>query len=383
MDSAHLLIVDDNEMNRDMLSRRVQRQGFRVAMAENGRQALDLLADTPFDLLLLDIMMPEMDGYEVLERIKADRAMRHIPVIMISAIDEVENTARCIEMGADDYLTKPFNATILKARINSSLEKKRFRDQEQLYAKSLERELEIGRQIQAGFLPESLPEHPDWELAAIFEPARQVAGDFYDAFELPRENHVAFVLADVCDKGVGAALFMALFRSLIRSNAASFFAADDPVSDALIKSIVQTNDYIAETHAKANMFATLFIGVLDLVQGEMIYINAGQEPPLLLRATGEAEWIDPTGPVVGALPDMEFSIGELTLHQGDLLLGYTDGITEARNPAGDFFGEDSLKNLSAKMTAQNALNKLYDELMGFISTADQADDITLLALKYR
>ena len=346
MTPAHLLIVDDNEMNRDMLSRRVQRQGYTFGMAENGMQALDMLKEQPYDLVLLDIMMPEMDGYAVLGHLKADPVLRHIPVIMISAIDEVENTARCIEMGADDYLTKPFNPTILKARISSSLEKKRLRDQEQRYAQSLERELEIGRQIQAGFLPEELPEHPDWELAAVFEPARQVAGDFYDAFILPIDNHIAFILADVCDKGVGAALFMALFRTLIRSKAASFFSSSASVAETLTKTIVQTNDYIAATHSKANMFATLFIGVMNLENGTMTYINAGQEPPLLVHAAGEKKWLEPTGPIVGALPDMEFETQGVNLERGDLLICYTDGITEARNPEGEFFGEKALTEIS-------------------------------------
>jgi signal transduction histidine kinase len=125
-----LLVVDDIATNRDMLARRLRRQGFDVALASNGRQALELLAVTPFDLVLLDIMMPEIDGFETLRRLKDDPQLRHIPVIMISASDEIEGVARCIELGAEDYLPKPFNSVILRARIGASLEKKRLRDQE-------------------------------------------------------------------------------------------------------------------------------------------------------------------------------------------------------------------------------------------------------------
>jgi len=123
-----ILVVDDNDRNRDMLSRRLKKQGYDVAVAENGREALEAVRTRPFDMVLLDIMMPEMDGYEVLQQLKADETLRHIPVIMISALDEVDSVVRCIEMGAEDYLPKPFNPTLLKARIGACLEKKHVRD---------------------------------------------------------------------------------------------------------------------------------------------------------------------------------------------------------------------------------------------------------------
>jgi two-component system, sensor histidine kinase and response regulator len=130
-----LLVVDDDAENRDVLSRRLIRQGHEVRAASNGRDALELMTETAFDAVLLDIMMPDMDGYEVLGRIKGDRRLQHIPVIMISAIDEVQSVVRCIAAGAEDYLAKPFDPTLLKARIGASLEKKRGRDRETaLYA---------------------------------------------------------------------------------------------------------------------------------------------------------------------------------------------------------------------------------------------------------
>jgi len=132
-EQALVLVVDDNEMNRDMLSRRLERQGYRAIMAEDGQQALEMLPQHPVDLVLLDIMMPRMNGYEVLEKTKNDPVLRHIPIIMISAVDDLDSVVKCVEMGADDYLFKPFNPILLKARISASLEKKRLRDQEQLF----------------------------------------------------------------------------------------------------------------------------------------------------------------------------------------------------------------------------------------------------------
>lgn len=127
---ASILVVDDTEVNRDLLVRRLAPQGYEVATANDGAEAMRLVRDRAFDLVLLDVMMPVMDGYETLRLLKADASLSHIPVIMISAVDEVDSVVRCIELGADDYLSKPFNATILRARIGSSLEKKRARDRE-------------------------------------------------------------------------------------------------------------------------------------------------------------------------------------------------------------------------------------------------------------
>ena len=127
--ASRILVVDDNEANRDLLSRRLVREGYYVTTAENGAAALALTAAEDFDLVLLDLMMPGMSGFEVLRRLKADAGTRHVPVIMISALDELDSAVRCIEAGADDYLPKPFNPVLLRARIGASLEKKRLLDE--------------------------------------------------------------------------------------------------------------------------------------------------------------------------------------------------------------------------------------------------------------
>ena len=161
-------------------------------------------------------MMPVMDGFQVLSRLKANPSTRDIPVIVISASNDLQSVVKGIQLGAEDYLPKPFEPTLLFARISSSLEKKRLRDMEQLYLKGLEREMDIAHEIQMSFLPSELPKVDGWEIAVYFKAAHEVAGDFYDAFVLPDGNLVC-VIGDVCDKGVGAALFMTLFRSLIRA----------------------------------------------------------------------------------------------------------------------------------------------------------------------
>lgn len=155
---SSVIIVDDNEDIRSVLSGQVRRQGHWVSEATNGRHALELLQKEPFDLMLLDIMMPQMDGYAVLQHLKTDPLLRHLPVVVISAVDDLESVVKCIELGADDYLFKPFNKTLLKARVNACLEKKHLRDQEQQYLQVIQAEQEKAERLLLNILPQPIAE---------------------------------------------------------------------------------------------------------------------------------------------------------------------------------------------------------------------------------
>lgn len=268
--------------------------------------------------------------------------------------------------------------------------------------KALENELEKGRQIQHDFLPERILQLPDWEIAACFHPARQVAGDFYDVFDLPH-GMVGLAIADVCDKGVGAALFMALFRSLIRLFSGQIFLeqadyrppefvtclAANPKQDTNLayteplKAVPLTNNYIAHTHSQMSMFATMFFGVLDPATGWLSYINGGHEPPIIVGPSGIKGRLKPTGPAVGMMPDMKFKVQQVQLEPGDILIGYTDGVTEAHCPAGTFFGEQKLLSLVEEATpsAQVLLDQIVKHVCAHIADTDQFDDITILAVR--
>ena len=380
----HLLVVDDNKVNRMLLMRSLEQQGHCVTAAVNGCEALEVLRASPIDLVLLDIEMPEMNGYQVLSTMKQDRQLRHIPVIMVTAVDEMESTIRCIEMGAEDYLPKPFNPVLLRARIGASLEKKHLRDKEQLYLKSLERELEIGREIQAGFLPTELPTAPGWEIAASLKSAKEVAGDFYDAFYLESEQKICLVIADVCDKGVGAALFMTLFRSLLRFTIEITDTFEDHSSAARLKyALGLTNNYIANTHGDTGMFATIFLGLLDPATGTLTYINAGHECPLVVDTERTCTPLKRTGPAVGVIADTEFTVREVQLHPGEVFFAFTDGVPDALNSAGDPFGHKRLTALLESNTSAGTLlaglNVILDR---YTLGMEQFDDITLLIVHH-
>jgi serine phosphatase RsbU (regulator of sigma subunit) len=286
-------------------------------------------------------------------------------------------------MGAEDYLSKPFEPTLLRARISSCLEKKRLRDLQHLYLKSLEREMEIGRDIQRGFLPARLPRVQGWEIASYFKAAREVAGDFYDAFHLDGEQTICLVIADVCDKGVGAALFMTLFRSLLRfTTGMRDVFGDCSAAGRLNSAISLTNNYIACTHGDTGMFATIFIGLLDPVQGLLTYINAGHENPLLIPASGGFTSLKRTGPAVGVIPDAHFAVQEILLQPGEFLFAFTDGAPDALDREGHRLGREQLISLlPGHLSAELLLSDIRARLEEHMAQADQFDDITLLAVR--
>ncbi|HKA59169.1 MAG TPA: PP2C family protein-serine/threonine phosphatase [Gemmatimonadales bacterium] len=269
-------------------------------------------------------------------------------------------------------------------------------------AERLAREMEVARNIQRDFLPESLPVALGVELEAALQPAREVSGDFYDAFTLEPSDTIVLVVGDVCDKGFGAALFMALFRSLIRASA-------DPVgggaiqmiggrrtivrqsleaaapADLLMRVAGFTNDYIARLHGRANMFATAFLAALTPRTGQFDYVNAGHEPAMVIGVDGAFRELRPTGPALGLLPDQMFTAGNGKLAPGDCLFAFTDGLVEARNPGGEAFGAERLRNTlranggGGGTAAVELVRGVLEALHAFTGQAEPHDDVTLLA----
>lgn len=389
MSNPKILIVDDEPFNVEYLKQELEELNYDTIAAINGQDALDKVRSEVPDLVLLDIMMPVMDGFEVLSHLKADPAVHNIPVIVISADNNLQSVVKGIQMGAEDYLPKPFEPTLLYARISSCLEKKHLRDLQQLYLNSLEREMDIAREIQMSFLPSDLPKIEGWKIAAYFKAAHEVAGDFYDAFTLP-DGNFACVIGDVCGKGVGAALFMTLFRSLIRATSTSDIASSGvdmktlSPAERLQHVISFTNHYITETHGDANMlFSTVFIGIFNIKENTLTYINCGNEPPLLLRKGRVVTALPPTGPVVGVIPDACFTVKKIPVQISDLLLVFTDGIPDALSMDNLSFSNERLQNILSgdDITPEALLENIEGQLHQFIGEADQFDDITMLAVK--
>lgn len=256
-----------------------------------------------------------------------------------------------------------------------------------LKAKVMENELDIGQKIQRNFLPEVIPKIDGWNMNGILQPARKVAGDFFDFFIVPKPRCVGIVIGDVCDKGVGAALFMTLFRSLIRSisiyrNVVGEHADPDDVVNTLRHAIALTNKYIASTHASSSMFSSVFFGLLIPETGQLCYINAGHEPPLIIGSSGIRQQLQPTGPVIGLFEDVEHEIGMAEILPGEILFGYTDGATDAQNESGEQFTEEKLIAIAGKGASNGGamLHRILSMVEDFIGNADQFDDITMISV---
>jgi len=263
------------------------------------------------------------------------------------------------------------------------------------YSKALDEEMEKGKKIQRDFLPSQVPYLAGWDIAFYFHPAKQVSGDFYDAFSLPGDR-LGLVIADVCDKGIGSALFMALFRSLIRvfSGQISLRGLSVPGSETdteeltsidlnqSLHAVALTNDYIAQEHGHEGMFATLFFGVLDPASGQLAYINGGHESLFVVNPSGVKTSLPSAGPVIGMMSGAKFKVQFTRLEPGDILIGYTDGVTEALSPENELFTKERFLKLLGQPapSASGLIEQIKADLIKHVKNAPQFDDITMIAL---
>ena len=377
--TGSLLVVDDNEVNRDLLSRRLMREGHQVAEAVNGRQALEMIEQGSFDLVLLDVMMPELNGHEVLEHLQREGRLRDLPVIMLSASGEMDSIVQCISLGAEDYLSKPYDPILLRARINASLEKKRLRDRVREQLRAIEQELNVAARLQQSILPRKFPVSEHLEIFAEMTPARAIGGDFYDFFPID-DTRFGFAIADVSGKGAPAALFMALSRAFLKA-AASEGRAGMSAGECLTRV-----NRLIQAENRTGMFVTAFYGILNLQTGAIEFANAGHNHPYLLRAGHPPVMLDHRNSLVlGMRKAVEYPTHQLQLQPGDRLFLYTDGVTEAMTEEGEEFSEERLAQALARAgssSLQETTRLVSEAVREFAGGAPQSDDLTMLIVQY-
>jgi sigma-B regulation protein RsbU (phosphoserine phosphatase) len=382
--TARILVVDDNEDNRYTLILRLELEGYQdITVATDGEEALELLRGQEFDLVLLDVMMPKLDGYGVLEQLKQEGRLHNLPVIMVSALNELDSVVRCIEAGAVDYLVKPFNPVLLSARIGASLEKKRLRDEVRTHLARIEQELDAARELQMGmvptFFPPPTPERPV-EIFAMMEPAREVGGDLYDFFDGP-DGSLCFLLGDVSGKGVPAALFMAGTKNLVRLVTDLLRGPDgDLLGPGEI--LGRVNRELCQDNV-GMMFVTLFLGILQPRTGELRFCNAGHGPPYRIRGQSVDPLVAAAGPPLGIRPRAVYGTETIRLKPGDALYLYSDGITEAADASGALFSEDRLATVlcNASGRAEDFVPAVADAVTEFVGDTPRSDDITAMAIR--
>lgn len=379
---AKILIVDDVADNRDLLMRRLKRLGFgNLDEAANGIEALSAIETKSYDLVLLDIMMPELDGFGVLEALKRNGGLNTLPVVVVSALNEIEPIARCIELGAEDFIFKPFNPTLLRARVQATLEKKALADRtrEELERKHLE--LNEARTLQLALTPPPLEARicgRPVSVDLVLEPAREVGGDLVDYFRIG-DDLLVLAVGDVSDKGAGAALMMARTHAMVRAlanrpDAAGLFRAPE-------RAIGIANAALAKGNARC-MFVTFLLAALDVSVGRLAYARAGHIPPFHYSSdTGIVARLDGlSGPPLGLRESTVYSVFTADFVAGDRLLVITDGFSEAQNPVGELYGESKIERFLAKhgRDGERPLQRLINDIRAFESGRPASDDVAAL-----
>jgi sigma-B regulation protein RsbU (phosphoserine phosphatase) len=320
--------------------------------------------------------MPQLDGFAVCEQLKAAAQTRDIPVIFISALDEIQDKVKAFAVGGVDYIIKPFQLEEVLARVNTHLSLRKLQRQLQEANTRFKRELALAGKIQLGILPRELPALKGWQLSATLQPARETSGDFYDV-RLLSTGQLAIVIADVVDKGAGAALFMALCCTLLRTYAAEF-----PEQPELVMHSVNRR---LSTDVESNEFVTVFYGVLDPATGTFTYCNAGHNPPYFIKPHAEIilQKLPRTGMPLGIVENAAWTRAAVQFNPGDRLVLYTDGVIDAENVRGEFFGVDRFvkaMRANANRSAEEMIQSISAEAQAFVGQAKRFDDIALVVV---
>ncbi len=375
-----ILVVDDEPdlepLIRQRMRRHVRSGKYEFKFAKDGIDALEKLeADHDIDLVLSDINMPRMDGLTLLEQIPT--VDPDIRAVIISAYGDMDNIRTAMNRGAFDFVTKPVDfkdltVTIDRALTNLAEWRDALQHRDQLVA--LRNELDIAHNLQQSILHTDFPVSESFEVFAQMRPARNVGGDFYDVIKLPN-GRLVLVIADVSDKGVASALFMMAARTTLK---AATIGAPGPE-----RILTEANNLLSSDNPNF-MFVTVFLAEYDPASGKLYYASGGHDRPVVVRNSGEVEIIEPTGGIaLGVLPDFEFESASIVLNPGDVLVTYSDGVTDAVNAGGESFGLDGLIDLlaaSPQSHAERTLQSVFEAVTNFAGGADQFDDITCLAL---
>lgn len=386
--AVKILSVDD-EVDLELLltqyfRRKIRKGEYEFFFAHNGLEALQVLLKHPdIDIILSDINMPEMDGLTMLTKINEMRNPA-LKCIMVSAYGDMDNIRQAMNNGAFDFATKPIDLDDLQRTIDKAVEQIEFVRQAQKEHGELvdiQGDLTVAREIQHAILPQSfklkLATADTVDIFASMNAAKDVGGDFYDFFPID-DHRFAFTMADVSGKGVPAAIFMAVSRTLIKATGMRGLGSAESLAIA--------NDMLSEESVDS-MFVTVFYGIYDTLTGEIDYTNAGHNPPYILRRNGTLEMIPAVGNIVlGAFGGMPFKSGTCKLESGDMIVTFTDGVTEAENIDHNQYNESRLEALLptlAGKSSEEVVQAINESVKEFVNGAPQSDDITLLVIKHK
>ena len=392
---ASILAVDDTPANLQVLAGMLKDRGHKVRPVPSGRLALLAAQRDPPDLILLDINMPEMNGYEVCEHLKADDKLKRIPVIFISALTEQLDKVKAFAMGGVDYLTKPFQMEELHARVETHLKLRRLQiELEEANARletandRMSRNLRAAAKIQETFLPRGVPRVSGTEFAWSYRPCDDLAGDGLNIIPLGAGKVGLYVL-DVSGHGVASALLsVTLSRLLSPPSDPSSILIREPVARDRVEitppaEVAFQLNRLFPFDSATEQFATMVYGILDAATGEFRYVSAGHPGPVHLPSGGEPVILQNPGFPIG-LADDAYDERSVRLGMGDRLYLYSDGVHEAMDAAGKQFGEARLLgaiNRARSDGLQESIATLLGEIARWHGSESPQDDISILAVE--
>jgi sigma-B regulation protein RsbU (phosphoserine phosphatase) len=368
-----ILLVDDNPTNLQVLFQTLEGVGCKLLIAKNGEMALSIAGKALPDLILLDIMMPDIDGYEVCRQLKTNPKTSDIPVIFLSALGDTEDKVKGLQLGAVDYITKPFQPDEVIARVNTHLTIHRLKREVENQKDQLEHELEVVSEVQRKLLPKQLPVIEGFKLGVHYETSRYAGGDYYDIIGLP-DNCWGFLMADAEGHSAPAAVLMAMTCALFRSYPGS---AADPAAV-----IHYLNEHLCKVADPS--FMTALYAFYDANAHTMRVARAGHPLPMVFRNSDQKaiEYPCPGVYPLGIEPyEIEIPVTEIKLEPGDRFLVYTDGLTERFDPQGDTYGEERLLKLLATDNAQDpqgVITTIMADVEQFAGQLPADDDQALL-----
>ena len=398
-----ILIVDDDLDILELLKMNLEPEGYNVRTANDGESAVRSACENPPDLILLDVMMPHKDGFQVIEELKNIEDTKNVPVILVTARGQTEDKVLGLDTGADDYITKPFDLREVTARVEAVLGRTRpikyinplmhamgdkFSEEG---LQQLAGHLEAAAAIQRKLLPEQAPRLEGFDVATLLQSSTSVSGDFYDFIPL-NETQIGLVLGDVKGNGIPAALLMVMIRTALR-----LLCHEEDTPASILKRI---NDLVVRD-TEADLFATMVYGILDIADSTFTYSNGGHCYPFHWKNASEMGVLKTVGMLIGAFEEATFSSDSCSLSPGDILVFYTDGITETEAGRGEVFSENQNTSTSAveedtfyggdrlatcisknpELSAAALCDLIVNDLTVFSGDANTHDDRALIIIK--
>ncbi len=387
--SGRILIVDDDAFNREILSRHLERQGHVVCQASNGRDAFSILSEAPFDIILLDVMMPGMNGFQLLEAIRADVRLHDLSTIVVSSLADSASMARCIELGAEDYLPRDFDPIILKARIDSLLEKKEYkRENDEALRQLVEAQERLAAELRdaAEYVRSLLPKKLRWRGVSAdweFIPSLSLGGDCFYYHKID-ENRLALYLLDVSGHGIQAALLSATIMNMLRGLSLGGVDYGSPTS---VLSRLNRSFRIEDQN---NMFFTIWYGVYDSSTRLLRYASAGSPPAILVGPSGAVAELAGDGPVIGVDEKATFSEFDEAIDPGSNLYLFSDGLFEVRTKDGAILAWEEFRELleahhqecTVSPACLSPIKRIVDSIRGLSAKPLFDDDVSIVEFAF-